>query len=66
MALVGVEPGDLGWGEHPSEPVVQALPSVVQQVLQILARWVAESDAGSASPAADDRGQEPDANRGLM
>jgi hydrogenase maturation protease len=60
LALVGVEPADLGWGEHPSEPVVRALPGVVREVLEILARWAAGSDAG------DDRSQEPDPERRLV
>lgn len=42
LALIGVEPADLGWGECPSDPVNRALPAVVREVLGILGRWAVE------------------------
>ena len=38
-ALIGVEPLDIGWGERPSEPVSEAIPRAVAQVLALLQRW---------------------------
>lgn len=51
LALVGVEPGELGWGERPSGPVSLALPGVVREVLLILGRWAGESDAPASGGA---------------
>jgi hydrogenase maturation protease len=62
MALVGIEPAELGWGERPSEPVGRALPDVARTVRGIVARWTRNgSGHGSqaldpkANPAADTR-----------
>lgn len=42
-ALIGVEPQNLEWGEQTSEPVSQAIPEAVEQILTLLKRWDAPS-----------------------
>lgn len=42
-ALVGVQPGQLGWGMALSPPVEAALPAATDAALQVLDRWRAAS-----------------------
>lgn len=39
-ALVGVQPGQLGWGMALSPPVEAALPAAADAALQVLNRWL--------------------------
>src|SRR5512139_119787 len=38
-ALVGIQPGEIDWGEAPSEAVAAAMPQICQQTLQLIAGW---------------------------
>jgi hydrogenase maturation protease len=38
-ALVGVQPGEMGWGERPSPAVAQAIPEAARVVLALIDRW---------------------------
>lgn len=38
-ALVGVQPGELGWGDEPSPAVARALPEAAAAVLALIDRW---------------------------
>lgn len=41
-ALIGIEPGEIGWGLAPSDAIAAALPVAVEAARQIVARWQAE------------------------
>lgn len=41
-ALIGIQPGDCGWGEVPGEAVSKAIPHAAALATDILARWQAE------------------------
>ncbi len=38
-ALIGIQPGRIEWGMHPSEPVERALPLAVDEAVKLLSRW---------------------------
>ncbi len=38
-ALVGIQPGEIDWGEHPSQAVQTALPRICRQVQQLIDAW---------------------------
>ena len=38
-ALIGIQPGDIDWGEAPSPAVAAALPQVCDQALQLIEAW---------------------------
>jgi hydrogenase maturation protease len=38
-ALIGIQPGEIDWGEAPSPAVAAALPQVCRQTLQLLETW---------------------------
>ena len=38
-ALVGIQPGHIGWGMSPTEPVERALPAAVNEVVKLLMQW---------------------------
>ena len=38
-ALVGIQPGHIGWGMSPTEPVERALPVAVNEVVKLLGQW---------------------------
>jgi hydrogenase maturation protease len=38
-ALIGIQPGTLGWGDEPSAPVSRAFPEVAQQARQLIEQW---------------------------
>lgn len=38
-ALIGVQPGEIGWGTAPSERVQQSLPEIERIILDLLQRW---------------------------
>jgi hydrogenase maturation protease len=40
-ALIGIQPGQIDWGERPSEPVAAALPAAGDLALSLIARWSA-------------------------
>ena len=42
-ALVGIEPGEIGWGLEPSADVAAAIPQAVEIAAEIVARWRAEA-----------------------
>ena len=44
-ALIGIQPGDLGWGDRPSEPVSAAMPRAAEIARQLLCRWTEDSPA---------------------
>lgn len=41
-ALLGIQPEQLGWGEHPSETVANAIPEASRQVVDLLRQWQTE------------------------
>lgn len=40
-ALIGIQPAEIGWGEHPSAPVAAALPAICAQAERLIGRWQA-------------------------
>ncbi len=38
-ALIGIQPQEIDWGEHPSPAVAAALPQVCAQALQLIEAW---------------------------
>ncbi len=38
-ALVGIQPAEIDWGEHPSEAVKAAMPRICGQVGQLIEEW---------------------------
>ena len=38
-ALVGIQPGEFGWGDQPGPAVAKALPVAAGVVQDILGRW---------------------------
>lgn len=40
-ALVGIQPAEIDWGEHPSEAVEAAMPHICGQVRQLIEAWQA-------------------------
>lgn len=42
-ALIGIEPGHIGWGEHLSTELAGALPQVESCVRDVLRRWADET-----------------------
>ena len=44
IALIGVEPLTLQWGESPSAPVADAIEPAGNEVMQLVQRWQAEDD----------------------
>lgn len=42
-ALIGIEPGPIGWGEHLSAELTGALPQVEHCVRDVLRRWANET-----------------------
>ncbi|MGA8033598.1 MAG: HyaD/HybD family hydrogenase maturation endopeptidase [Casimicrobiaceae bacterium] len=51
-ALVGIEPGYIGWGDALSEPVAAALDDVERTVIGLLREWADRSTRGSADAGA--------------
>jgi hydrogenase maturation protease len=43
-ALIGIQPGTLGWGEQPSTVVSQAFPKVAQQAQELIDQWSAQDN----------------------
>src|SRR5512135_1993370 len=48
-ALVGIEPGYIGWGDVLSEPVAAALDDAERSVIALLRQWTDGSTSGSAN-----------------
>ena len=42
-ALIGIQPGDFGWGSEPGNAVRAALPRAAARARELLADWAAES-----------------------
>lgn len=40
-ALVGIQPAEIGWGEHPSPAVAAALPKMCAQAQRLIEAWQA-------------------------
>jgi len=38
-ALIGIQPGRIEWGMHPTAPVEQALSTVVKEAIDLLSQW---------------------------
>ena len=38
-ALIGIQPGDFGWGDAPGEPVKSSLPQVLSIARSLLEKW---------------------------
>jgi len=38
-ALIGIQPDSLDWGNHPTEPVKQAIPLACQHVEELITKW---------------------------
>jgi len=38
-ALIGIQPGHIGWSMSPTEPVERALPTAVNEVVKLLMQW---------------------------
>ena len=38
-ALIGIQPAEINWGEHPSAPVAAAMPKICNQALQLIETW---------------------------
>ena len=51
-ALVGIEPGYIGWGDALSEPVAAALDDVERTVIGLLREWADRSTRGGADAGA--------------
>ncbi|MGE5087717.1 MAG: HyaD/HybD family hydrogenase maturation endopeptidase [Candidatus Levyibacteriota bacterium] len=51
-ALLGIEPGYIGWGDALSEPVAAALDDVERSVIALLRQWADGSTPGSGSALA--------------
>jgi hydrogenase maturation protease len=43
-ALLGIQPADFGWGDHPGEAVARAIPGAAIQVLDLLHSWTNRQD----------------------
>ena len=49
-ALVGIQPRTIAdWGDHPTEPVVAALPEAAEAVVAVVERWRGETESFSRS-----------------
>lgn len=42
-ALIGIQPGEFGWGDEPGEKVRAAIPEAAQQARKIIERWSSET-----------------------
>lgn len=40
-ALIGIQPAEIDWGEHPSAAVAAAMPRVCDQAIQLIEAWQA-------------------------
>lgn len=38
-ALIGIQPGEIDWGEDPSPAVAAAMPGICKQTMQLLEEW---------------------------
>lgn len=38
-ALLGIQPAEFGWGDHPGEAVARAIPEAAAQVLKLIDSW---------------------------
>jgi len=38
-ALLGIQPAEFGWGDHPGETVTRAIPDAATQVLELIDDW---------------------------
>lgn len=38
-ALLGIQPAEFGWGDHPGEAVTRAIPEAATQVLTLIRNW---------------------------
>lgn len=38
-ALIGIQPGDLGWGEHPGAAVQAAFPEAAELAIALIRKW---------------------------
>jgi hydrogenase maturation protease len=43
-ALIGIQPGDFGWGERPGKAVTEALPVACDLAEELIERWTAETN----------------------
>lgn len=50
-ALIGIEPGEIGWGLAPGPAVAAALPRAVAEAMRIVHGWRAAADADAAAEA---------------
>jgi hydrogenase maturation protease len=48
-ALIGIQPGELGWGENPGAAVTHALPVAATRAAALILRWRSESVEGAAA-----------------
>ena len=42
-ALIGIQPGDCGWGSRPGDKVTQAIPGASRLACELIERWHAAS-----------------------
>jgi hydrogenase maturation protease len=42
-ALIGIQPGDFGWGENPGTAVASALPAACDLAEELIERWMEET-----------------------
>lgn len=40
-ALIGIQPAEIGWGEHPSAAVAAAMPRICDQAIRLIEEWQA-------------------------
>jgi hydrogenase maturation protease len=38
-ALIGIQPGEIDWGENPSPAVTAAMPQICRQTMQLIEEW---------------------------
>ena len=38
-ALIGIQPGDFGWGDRPGDAVSKAIPAAASLAAELIARW---------------------------
>lgn len=48
-ALVGVEPGEMGWGTWPTPAVAASLPEIAHEARKLLQRWRASKPMGAVA-----------------
>jgi len=48
-ALIGIQPGHIGWGMSPTTAVANALPAAIEQAVELLRLWTSTADTGACA-----------------